>query len=349
MSQIIRQGVLLVWLVIIVTLVAAVLAYILIRKVLKNINKQATMEAVGSEANVNRKDITSYIIFDDIRDGILVLDGYKRFVSAITVQGYDLYHMSQTEQEQVMQGYSRFFDVLPDNKYIQLRFDPRSKDLDSYVNSYTESHEHTSERIYEKIETLTIIEKKLDYMEKEGTLATEEGNLFLEKQYLLQKEIESLTSQMNELAELATWTKRQTVDDYRPDMQSTYVINWSPQDQIGVFQEDLTDEEMLEKAKLELRGMADNYIATLSNAHVYAKQITQTEQKIDVLRSYFRPKTGDLLRVADIMKSSAMDYVTESETTNLSTEDDRTSYRIADAHYQVMQQKRERRALERNE
>lgn len=314
MSQMVHQITASIQIVFIITLIAGAGIILIINLLLRKAARNSQEDQGFSEAGIKREDISSYVAFDAIRDGVVALDNYTRFVSAIRIQGYDLFHASTEDQERVMNSYTQLFDMLPDEEYLQIRYNPQHMDLSNYIEDYVNKYDEVSSEIYDKIQTMELIQRKVAKMNKEGTLATAEGILYQDKIISLNKEIESLGSQKRELDELVKYLRSQVSRDSLTEMNATYIFSWTYSKSVEQYNEKLTKEQIMERAEKELRSIAQSYISALGDAHLHAKQITTTEEMVDIWRSYFRPVTGLDFRVADIFNnSSAFDSVVDSE------------------------------------
>ena len=334
MNTIVYDVIKLIWAILGIAVVAAAVIFIIIRNFIKRSSKQATDEDSTYTDYVSREDMNTYVALDNIRDGIVCLEGHRRFVSAIEVQGYDLFHASGDEQEMVMNRYTRLFDMLPDDEYLQVRFSPQARDLSEYIKQYTELYEKVAADIYQKLESIDLLANN----QRKAEAAGHDTSLYSERIIALNKEVESLTSQKNELNELVKWLKYNSDEELNPEMRSIYVFSWKYS--AGVFEGDLDDEQIFERAKVELRNLANSYIGALEEAHLHARQIESTEAMIDVWRRYFRPISRDAFKVGEIMNDRNLDGITDC------TDDEQTVYRIAEADRRVVQEKKERRKKE---
>lgn len=346
MSTLTNQIISIIYLVMAILVIAGITVFFIIRSAAKKASKHGSAEEPADSSKVKRDDINSYIVFDDIKDGVVVLNNYKRFVSAVEVQGCDLFDFSVSDQTEVQHRYTQLFDMLPDDETMQLRYEPIARDMSYYTNNYKATYESVCETLYQKLESLNHLSQRVAKMQRDKEEDREEYSLYLEKLASTEKEIEMLTSQKNELYELIGYLKEQSGEDewtdINPDMRSTYVFSWEYR-MSGLFEESLTNEQILERAKKELRSMANSYISALADVGLHARQVTTTEKMTDIFRRYFRPKTGGMFKVEDIMQGSVMDYVTDSErdTGDIPKHDGYENARLAEAHSLVMDERKE--------
>ena len=111
-----------------------------------------------------------------------------------------------------------------------------------------------------------------------------------------------------------------------------------------MFDDDLSEDQIFERAKMELHTKANSYISALSEAQLHARQIVSTEKMLDIFRQYFRPVTASRFRVADILKGSVFDYVTDSDRSVEDIpkkKDTQEVARIAEAHARVIDERKE--------
>lgn len=342
MLEIVQKFIGIMWLFIGICVVSGGIVIAIIYSVLKKANK-ASSEEDKSGSEINRKDIASYVMFDDIRDGIIILNHYTTFVAAIEVQGIDLYHAPADEQTAIMFRYAQLLDMLQDNDYLQARHSPYIRDFESYVDEYTKEYEQVSEKIYQKAETQALLQTRLMKLKKEGFEGLAEYDLYLDKINTITKDIISLSSQKNELDQMIRYIRSVSGPDSDPDTYSSYAFAWHYDKMEHPFEEELSKDELLAKAKRELTSMANSYITAFSECRLHAKQITKTESMVDVFRRYFRPVTGELFKVDQILQGSILDYVTDSET-DITKVPKRNSYeaaRLAEAHSRILKDEKE--------
>lgn len=345
MSGIIYSVIRIVWLIVLLAVIAGIVIFLIIRSFVKKNAKIASDEDSDYSDHVNREDISSYIAFDDIRDGIVSLQNGKKHVAAIEIQGYDLFHASDEDQNAVMNNYTRFIDMLPDNEFLQVRYNPVTRDLSGYIVQYQSLYEQVCERLYEKLETINRLQNTLN------KASVKDISLISEKIISLNKEVESLQSQKKELNELVRWLKFNSDEDLNPDLRSTYVFSHSNDNIETAFEENLTDEQIFERAKSELTNVANSYIRALEDAHLHVRMVTRTERMVDLFRSYFRPITGMNYTVSDLLKSNALEYVVDSERDMQDIgkiyDDSLTNARLAEARQDIIKERREREEREK--
>lgn len=313
MSTLIMNALKVFWVILAIAVVAGIIIFLILRSAIKKAKAQANGEQGKSNAGVKREDISSYIMFEDIRDGIVILDNYHYFVAAIEIQGYDLYHAATEDQQLVMSRYTQLFDMLNDDEYLQMRYCPQLRDLSQYVENYTELYESVSEEIYTKYETIQLLQQRVHVLEKDGKQDTDDYGLYIAKINALQKEVMSLTSQKDELDQMVRYCNGVSGEDAQPDMRSNYCFAWEYNEMSSAFEEHLTKEQIFERAKTELQSMANSYICALAEARVRARQVKSTTRMLDIYRRYFRPQTGGNFNVETLLCGSVMDYVTASE------------------------------------
>lgn len=291
----------------VVILIAGLVVFLIIRNFTKKVAKDAAIEP--DAGNTNREDITSYIVFDDIRDGILILDGYTRFVTGIDIQGFDFFNAAKEEQISTEESYTRLFDVLPDSKVFEITYDQRARDLSDYISSYKDAYDQTAKKIYDHLSLIQQFEFAVSHLKKEGKGDTKEYELYTERISELQKEVVSLTSQKDELDQMVRYLKFSGADNHATDLVSTYFFDWEYEE--SVFSENPTNEERFQRAKKELQSLSNTYISILSAANLHARQVSTTTRMTDLFRTYFRPRTAELCRIDDIMESSVFSYAVD--------------------------------------
>lgn len=330
-----------------VIVIAAIIIAVIIIKIMKKASLDASKENDAVSPKLKKEDITSYISFDDIKDGIIVLNNFKKFVAGIQIGGIDLYNASPDEQYTVMLHYTQLFDMLPDEEYMQMRHEPVLRDLSSYTETYRGLYDSVSEDIYNKLETKAILEKKVTKLKKKDG-NNQEITLYLNRICDIQKELESLNSQKMELDQLIRYNNANSGMDSEPDMRSTYLVSWEYKPEQHMFDKDKSKEAVFDKAKLELASIIDTYCGALIEAGLHAKMIASTEQMTDIFRRYFRPVTGGNFLVADIMRGSIMDEVTQSERDMRDYPKRRSleAARLSEAQSRIVNERREREVFE---
>ena len=352
MLEMIKQLQMGIIMVLVFTLAAiGVIGFLVFRAIRKNA-KTANSAVRKDSENIKREDFGKILPYDDITDdGIVVLEGGKRFVAGITVQGFDFYDKEVEKQQETMERYTSFFDMLPNDRVFQINYDPQLRQLSEYIKSYDEKETEITETLYDKLETCQLIESKLKKMDKYDP----EYNPYVSKLAELQKECISLTSQKEEVAWLAEYVKKisYTGEYSNPEMVSNYFFDWSLSDTERMMFPDMSKEEVLQRARKELRANGNTYVSALISAGLHAKMIDSMSYMVDVWRRYFRIKTSNEFTMDELLSNSALEYVVDSmrdvkDIPNSSIDkDELNAMRLAAAHRRVIKERQARKEIER--
>lgn len=345
MVQQLQQGIILV---VVFTLVAIGGIWIIVFRALRKSAKAANSTVRKDSENVRREDFGKILPYDDITDdGIVILDGGKRFVAGITVQGFDFYDKEVGKQQETMERYTNFFDMLPDGRVFQINYDPQLRQLSEYVDSYDKREDEITETLYDKLETCQLIENKLKKMDKYEP----EYNVYVDKLLELQKECMSLTSQKEEVAWLSEYVKKISYSgEYaNPEMVSNYFFDWSLSDTERMMFPDMTKDELMRRARKELLAKGNAYVGALVSAGLHAKMIDSMSYMVDVWRRYFRIGTSNNFTMDELLSNSVLEYVIDSTRSvrdipnSGKNKDELNAVRLAAAHRRVIKERRERR------
>lgn len=228
-----------------------------------------------------------------VEEGIIVTDGGKRFVAAITCRGMDFYNESSMEQLSIMNGYQEFLNIA--TKPMTYRLYSKAVDIDVSKERYTEKYRETmAER---------------DLMVKEQQMCVAKG---LPEDVLgyIQGEINRCEHRMKHLEAQMHYMDFYSSTDVVMDLTQDYIFDWTYE--AGIADAKLTPSEIFKKAKAELYAIAGQKITALSAAGVKARMCTNDEV-LDAFRRNSKPITAEEYKQRVVRNSSFNEDIVSSD------------------------------------
>lgn len=278
-----------------IAIVGGLLYYLLkIKKV------TATTEKINYD-RFERRDILEYLKFDDIISGDddkapgMIQFGDYIFVGGISVFGYNQAAASEEERERTRLNSVTFFNIV-DNR-IQMRQSAKAADFSKNIKQHEDIAEQIAGEIYllqeEYEETVRIAD---DYVD------SPEYTVYEEKILKLQKELQTKRHFYDEVQEELWYMNRmsgvnQNNNQKTNQLMFSYVYN--PAD----YTEELSKEEIMDKALDELHRMANSYGEGLIRAGMSFRRLSKKEL-IDLMRKQLCPVTGEEVKLEDLFASS---------------------------------------------
>lgn len=263
-------------------------------------------ERVVDYDSFDRKDATQYCRFDDIKRNMILTDDCKRFIGIISAKGYDYFQARSNEQNRTETGYGSFINMITEP--IEFRQYTKSVDLDDLRSRYRRAYELVEEELFNTSEDFN--DRRTTYYD-----LREKGKLIEEIEWELLSQCEQLAAKVNVLE----WKRVHLADNIEyaeimskgtePEKVQTYIFDWRYDPFLSV--EDLSDEEIMNKAEKELSRKAGAFIHALSNAGVRASRI-RTNDLIGMMRRHFHPETANIYTGKDIENSNFYEEITSS-------------------------------------
>lgn len=300
-------------LVLLLALFAAAAAwYILGRKRRKNaMHSDAGVDYQGLE----RRNALDYVKLDDIRDDMILTENGTRFIAAIRCQGFDFYYAHVAEQYAAQAGYRGFMNTI--NRPITYRQYTKAVDLEHTNHNYMEAYVELRDMLFNLSEDYKSAKCRLQETENElREKGKKEAEIQMEMEYMLdhmigmQRKIEALEWRLFHVKDQMVYLGQLGEKSGIPVSLETYVVDWvySPLD----FPVELTEKEIMEKAKEELDRIVHQKINALSTAGVKAYRCT-TDELTDMVRRHFQPISSDKYKMRDVRNSSYGSDITSME------------------------------------
>lgn len=251
----------------------------------------------------NRRDSKDYIMIDDIKDDMIITEDMTRFIGVIECQGYDFYSAHLIEQGNTVQGYLGFINTI--DKPITYRQYSKSVDLEYTINKYLKAYD----TVCAKLDKAT---KKLDEIQSalKKEMTPERKNIYLKELELTKRNIDAFEFRKFHLEDQLDYIDVNSGSTSTPLISSCYVLEWiyNPME----FSVDLSEYEILERAKNELTAQANAKISSLSNSGAKAKRCS-TIELIDMCRRHSQPISSERYRIRDVVGSSYFEDITTSD------------------------------------
>lgn len=292
--------------------ICAVVGFIMLRRKRKNVLK----EDMGVDYDTfERKNSLAYVKFDDIFDDMIITDNFTRFIAIIRCQGFDFYYAHIATQYSAQTGYRGFMNTV--STPITYRQYTRAVDMERIQNNYYQAYHDLQETLYNLSEDYSAAKRRLrEYEEKTGMESgqqDEELEFMMDTLIKMQRQIEAIEWRLLHIKDQLVYIEQVSQGTGIPNREETYIMDWvyNPFD----FPVELSREEIIEKAKVELKRLAREKINALSSSGVKAFRCT-TEELIDMNRRHLQPYSAERYKMRDVAKSRYFDDITEFEGKN---------------------------------
>lgn len=257
-------------------------------------------------SDFNRKDAKDYINnFENIKDDMIILEDGFRYVGVIDCQGFDFYSAHIIEQGNTVSNYISFINTI--NKPISYRQYCKSVDLDNTLDMYLEAYEKVNTKLEKAVLRLNEMETAL---KKEPDMEQSMKDLYVTEIERTTNEINAYNFRKFHIEDQMRFIKENSGVSASPLISSTYVFDWTYNP--NEFSVDLTEDEILERAKAELEAIANSKIHALAMAGVKARRCT-TVELIDMYRRHSQPISAERYKITDILDSSYFDDITTTD------------------------------------
>lgn len=242
-----------------------------------------------------RKDTLEYIKIDDVQDRMVVTEGKKRFVAAITCMGHDYYDAEADEQLSIIRGYLSFFNVV-DNQNIQYFQMARDVNLDKLLEDYQVRLERLNEKTF-----LAGVDYEALKKESEADMGADEYDRFYVRLKEMQRELTAMGYQAEQLKAQIAYMQSISGSKADPHLEQLYIFDWTYN--ALEYTEQLSEIEIYARAEKQLRNRASAYISALQNAGVKARMVSGAEL-LQHMRRYTHPISAAKFQVEDIVQSA---------------------------------------------
>ena len=277
--------------------------------------KRQTEEEVDY-STFDRKDAKEYAKYiDDIQDDMIITENATRFIGVISCRGFDFYSAHVAERYNAQSGFRAFINTL--NNPITYRQYTRRVDMGHTLNNYMESLTKVTEKVFDMTQNYNDMKRNLNQMEKklgsEKALEDPDYITLVDATEEARKQIENMEWRRFHLEDQIAYIKQLSEDYAPPSPSETYVFDWyyNPMD----FPIDLSEEEVLERAKIELAKIASAKIHALAGAGVKARRCT-TNELIDMCRLHLNPISGERFSMEDVENSTFFEDITGTDMEN---------------------------------
>lgn len=271
--------------------------------------KKSPDEDTVDYSGLARRDAKDYLKFDTIKDGIIVM-GYT-FTAGIVCYGCDYWSLPASERLSIKKGYQSFMSTIKEP--VTYRQSAKAIDLDTQIQRYSKRLAQVEKEV---------MNLSLDYeeMKAESTRVKSTGDyeglaVLVEAMERTARQIEVGNAKIKHLQDQISYQHALSNGITRTDREEVYLFSWTYQPKEN--EPILPDDELFTKAKREIKNLARVYISALSNAHVKARQCTQTEIEMMMYR-HFHPLTGQAIRYVN--------YIDNSDSTDVVKADDSALY-----------------------
>ncbi len=266
------------------------------------IKKVRAKEELINYDSFERRDSREYVKFDTIVSGgidgkhhdmgMIVTNNGTRFVSILSVTGYNFSSASAEERGASMRGYLSFLNTVKEP--IQYRQSTKAVDLSERI----EVHKNLLKDVSLKILNLDADYKELLAISEQYLNQPDIYNAYATKLEKLQKDITTeawLKSEIEIEIEYMESISGQGNDSSRVE---SYIIDWKYDP--TVYTEEMTTEQIYVKAINELAAKASNLISALARCNCTARLLSAPEI-VDIMRHHYSPLSADDTKIEDML------------------------------------------------
>lgn len=267
----------------------------------------------------DKRDATTYLGFDDIRNDMIVTDNGRRFIGVIACRGFDLYSAHVAEQYNAQSGYRAFINTI--SEPISYRQYTTQVNMGHTLENYKENLDRVTTQLFNMTAEYKEMERNLKDMQKqlqeklgeEKALEDEGFNTLLDSMVELKKQIDNMDWRRFHIEDQIAYIEQISGVDAAPSPAETYVFEWvyNPL----AFPMELTNEEIEERAQQELDKRAHAKIHALSGAGVKARRCT-TNELIEMCRRHCCPISSERYRMEDVEDSTFFEDITGTTAEN---------------------------------
>lgn len=305
----ITQILVIVFIVLVLISIGLIVGYVMMKRKRRN---SLTTDAGVDYDTFERKNALDYVKFDDIFDDMIITEDYTRFIAVIRAQGFDFYYAHVAAQYSAQTGYRGFMNTV--SQPITYRQYTKAVDMERTQNNYLRAYKELQDKLYNLSEDYKSAKRRLRESEEEKGLLPgeqdEETSFMMDNLLKMQKTIEALEWRLLHVKDQLVYIEQVGQSGGLPNREETYVVDWvyNPLD----FPVELTREQVIEKAKLELKRIVREKVNALSSSGVKAFRCT-TDDLIDMNRRHFQPYSADRYKTRDINNSSYYDDIISME------------------------------------
>ena len=243
----------------------------------------------------DRKDTLEYVKIDDVEESMIVTEGTKRFVAAITCMGHDYYDAEAEEQLSIIRGYLSFLNVV-DNQNIQFWQMARDVNLDKLLEDYQSRLDRLNEKCF-----LSGLDYETLKKESEADMELDQYDHYYARLQEMQREMTAMGYQSEQLKAQIAYMQSISGPKADPHLEQLYIFDWVYN--ALEYTEQLPEIEIYARAEKQLRNRAGAYISALQNAGVKARMVTGAEL-LQQMRRYTHPISAAKFQVEDIVQSA---------------------------------------------
>lgn len=280
--------------VVVLLVVAGVFIYII-----KFRKPKAMKETQKDYSTLNRRDMRDYVRLEDIKDDMIIMNGGRRFVAAIKCYGNEFFDLKAGERLSIKNGYTSFIGAI--SKPMVYRQSVKAVDLVGHITYYKKQLEKT------RNEYVALSVDHEDLKIEAGRLKTandtESLNFILNAIEDVEKKILISEERIKRLEEMLRYMDLCSSGGASIDKDEIYTFSWEYSSGMEGFFNEPTDEDIFNKAKVELFNMANAYISALGSSKVAARRCTTKELEIICYR-HFHPVSGAILSDSEWVDNS---------------------------------------------
>lgn len=269
------------------------------------INRKKRKEEDAYYQHLDRYDAQDYLDFEDIADGMVIMNRHRRFVAAIKCRGFDLYSASSSQIASTLQGYIAFMNTITSPITYRQYFVPMS--MGSTKNMYALRYEEIEKELFHKNADREMLIERLNKIKGTDLVAEE----------MIIHEIEQIQEDMNNQEwrrmhlkeEIAFMDAVCDEKSLEPSIEEAYLVEWEyhPSD----YSVEMTEEEIHKKAITELSNLCSRMIAVLGGSNVHAYRCS-TEELIEMFYQHSHPLRFGDFKMPNVLHSSFFDEILTS-------------------------------------
>lgn len=252
-----------------------------------------------------REDSKTYVPIDDTEEDMIITDNGTRFIGGIICSGFDYYSANIEERFSTNKGYLGFINVI--DKPIQKRIFCKSVDLEDNILSHKKIYHNLEKELERMYREILSIQKSLKDLDENKN--SKEILLYQSELLKLSNSISSTEWQLSHINHIIVYLIEISGVNTNPVREDTYLFDWvfNPK----AFPEDITDQEIRERANNELSSKARQFAHALSSCNVKVKRAT-TKELEEMIRRHYQPYGSGVFKERDIENSNVYEPIVSS-------------------------------------
>lgn len=257
-------------------------------------------------SSFDRQDSEEYIKFvDDIKDDMVIVENWTRFIGAVNCQGFDFYSAHPTEQGSTLQNYLGFINTI--TKPITYRQSSKSVDMEYTMEKYQAAYKSLIDKHDKEV---TKLKEMQNIVKANANMSEDKQKIYQDEMRETERQIKAYENRLLHMEDEIRYIDEFSGVDAAPIATNYYIFDWTynPME----FPVDLTESEIEHRARAELEAIASAKIHALSASGVKARRCS-TSELIDMFRRHSAPISAERFLQRYVDRSSYYDDIVTSD------------------------------------